>query len=338
LLYDNDWLYFCVANNFWNRSPIDKQWIDFAKMTVSHSGSTFSSLTSLMFSGQLINIKTNADPYPALAGRPLTNSAFRDFIVETINSQNLSLWFTFRGGTNTSNPMKINSSDIHGIAFNGSPIKSLSAGTGALPGFVSAPSGLTYNVTYHLNKFYADDCAGYPDGDGLYSYRNGLFLTNCWNTPLLYNSSSYYSQSSFSGNYFRHPNGHSKIIGFCLDGYPIYGPYGHSGLFDSNSPIILMRSSYSGLTTDSHRPIDWKYFNKIGVNDIEYDLLQGAFVEDFVYVSGYGTLDELNGRFCTTPEFPSGTYAYFLTFTNSSLSIPEFPYIFGTGTKQQRQS
>lgn len=155
---------------------------------------------------------------------------------------------------------------------------------------------------------------------------------------MLYNSSSYYSQSSFSGNYFRHPNGHSKIIGFCLDGYPIYGPYGHSGLFDSNSPIILMRSSYSGLTTDSHRPIDWKYFNKIGVNDIEYDLLQGAFVEDFVYVSGYGTLDEFNGRFCTTPEFPSGTYAYFLTFTNSSLSIPEFPYIFGTGTKQQRQS
>lgn len=338
LLYDNDWLYFCVANNFWNRSPIDKQWTDFAKMTVSHSGLTFSSLTSLIFSGQLINIKTNADPYPALAGRPLTNSGFRDFIIETINSQNVSLWFTFRGGTNTNNPMKINSNDIHGIAFNGSPIKSLSAGTGALPGFVSAPSGLTYNVTYHLNKFYADDCAGYPDGNGLYSYRNGLFLTNCWNTPLVYNNSSYYSQSNFSGNYFRHPNGHSKIIGFCLDGYPIYGPYGHSGLFDSNSPIILMRSSYSGLATDTHRPVDWKYFNKIGVNDIEYDLLQGAFIEDFIYISGYGTLDEFNGRFCTTPEFPSGTYAYFLTFTNSSLSIPEFPYIFGTGTKQQRQS
>lgn len=337
LLYDTSWLYFCVSNNFWHRTPIDKQWIDFATMTVSHSGSLFSSLTSLMFSGQLVNIKTNADPYPALAGRPLTNNSFRDFIVETINSQSLSLWFTFRGNTHTTNPMKINATDIHGIAFNGVPIKSLSAGTGALPGFVSAPSGLTYNATYHLNKFYADGCAGYPDGAGLYTYRNGLFLSNCWNTPLVYNSNPYYSQSNFSGNYFRHPNGHSKIIGLCLDGYPIYGPYAHSGSLDESSPIILMKSSYSGLNTDDHRPLDWKYFNRIGVNDIEYDLLQGAFVEDFVYVSGYGTLDEFNGRFCITPEFPSGTYAYFLTFTNNSLTIPEFPYIFGTGTKQQRQ-
>lgn len=336
LLYDDTWLYFCVSNNFWNRSPIDKQWIDFAKMTISHSGSTFSSSTSLLFSGQLINIKTNADPYPALAGRPLTNSGYRDFVIETINSQNLSLWFTFRGGTNSSNPMSINSNDIHGIAFNGSPIKSVSAGTGVLPGFVAAPSGLTYNITYHLGKFYSDACAGYPDGGGLYSYRNGLFLSNCWNTPLVYNSNIYYSQNNYSGNYFRHPNGHSKIIGFCLDGYPIYGPYGHSGLFDSNSPIILMKSSYSGLATDDHRPLNWKYFNKIGVNDIEYDLLPGTFIEDFIYVSGLGTLDEFNGRFCITPEFPSGTYAYFLTFTNESLSIPEFPYIFGTGTKQQR--
>ncbi|MBU6180830.1 MAG: YHYH protein, partial [Verrucomicrobia bacterium] len=39
----------------------------------------------------------------------------------------------------------------------------------------------------------------------------------------------------------------------------------------------------------------------------------GAFVQDYECVAGSGDLDECNGRFCLTPEFPEGTYAYFLT-------------------------
>lgn len=336
LLYDNSWLYFCVANNYWHRSPIDKQWVDFATMTVSKSGNNYVSYTSLLFSGIFIKIDTNGDPYPALAGRPLTNIDFRDFIENTIKNQNLSLLFRYRGGSNTSHPMVIDSTDIHGIAFNGVSIKSMSAGTGSLPGFVPAPTGFTFNAIYHKEKFYSDLCGGYPNSDGLYSYRDGTFLKNCWNLSDVYYSNPYYSGSHYSGDFFRHTDGHSKMIGFCLDGYPIYGPYAYSGNLDNSSNIILMKSSYSGLSTDDHRPTDWKYINKIGVNDIEYDLFKGTFIEDFVYISGLGTLDEYNGRFCITPEFPSGTYAYFLTFTNESLSIPEFPYIFGTGTLEQR--
>jgi hypothetical protein len=44
--------------------------------------------------------------------------------------------------------------------------------------------------------------------------------------------------------------------------------------------------------------------------DGSYD---GAFAEDYEYVGGVRTFDECNGRFCVTPEFPSGTYAYFMT-------------------------
>ena len=39
----------------------------------------------------------------------------------------------------------------------------------------------------------------------------------------------------------------------------------------------------------------------------------GTFVQDYEYVAGSGDLDECNGRITVTPDFPDGTYAYFLT-------------------------
>lgn len=44
----------------------------------------------------------------------------------------------------------------------------------------------------------------------------------------------------------------------------------------------------------------------------------GAFTQGFEYVEGLGDLDECNGRFGVTPEFPNGIYYY--SVTNS------FPY------------
>jgi plastocyanin len=52
----------------------------------------------------------------------------------------------------------------------------------------------------------------------------------------------------------------------------------------------------------------------------------GSFVEDYQYLGG-GNLDRCNGRYCVTPEFPGGTYAYFTTFDASA--NPAFPYILG---------
>ncbi|MEM9312094.1 MAG: YHYH protein, partial [Pseudomonadota bacterium] len=39
----------------------------------------------------------------------------------------------------------------------------------------------------------------------------------------------------------------------------------------------------------------------------------GTFIRDYEFVAGLGNLDECNGRFVRTPDFPDGTYAYFLT-------------------------
>jgi hypothetical protein len=52
----------------------------------------------------------------------------------------------------------------------------------------------------------------------------------------------------------------------------------------------------------------------------------GCFLEDYSYVQGSGDLDDRNGRFCVTPEYPNGTYAYFVTI-DAQLN-PVFPYTF----------
>ena len=44
----------------------------------------------------------------------------------------------------------------------------------------------------------------------------------------------------------------------------------------------------------------------------------GTFTSDYEYVANLGDLDECNGRTGVTPEFPAGTYHYFITDT--------FPY------------
>ena len=109
---------------------------------------------------------------------------------------------------------------------------------------------------------------------------------------------------------------HSPIIGWAYDGNPIYGPYGYSDPKNKNSTIKKLESSYSpNLSNVENRPSNFNL---------------GFFVEDFKF-TGNGDLDQHNGRFCVTPEFPNGVYAYFATsqldiFGNT---IGQFPYFIG---------
>lgn len=340
LLYDNSWLYFCVKENYWQRSPLDKQWFDIASVSVSNTSGSYPSTSTIIFDKYKFKIETDGDPYPALAGRPLTNDGTAPRLGfgqgSTIRDQNHIFILDYRAGQNSTNPMAINNTGVHGIMNNGVVVMSASAGNASLPNFISAPSGFVFNVVANNALLGVDNCGGYPDVNGVYRYTDGRFLKNCWQDPKVYLANSYYSGTHYQNDHFRHPDGHSKILGFCTDGYPIYGPYAYSGSLDVSSIVIRMTSSYSGLNTDIHRPLNWKYWNTVTVSDITHSLPMGIFLQDYIYSSGLGSLDEFNGRYGITPDFPSGTYAYYLTFQDDDLSIPAFPYIFGTGTKQQR--
>lgn len=113
-------------------------------------------------------------------------------------------------------------------------------------------------------------------------------------------------------------NNHSSIIGWAYDGNPIYGPYSYSNTNGTGS-IVLLKSAYQ-LKLKDNRPSDSKY-------------ALGFFIEDYQHYSNDSSdvLDEYNGRFCVTPEFPNGTYAYFASFDDSNL--PAFPYFIGNNYK-----
>lgn len=95
---------------------------------------------------------------------------------------------------------------------------------------------------------------------------------------------------------------HSPLVGWAADGFPIYCAYGYLVPDDPGSRIVPLKSSFQ-----------LKPGNRPGDGDGPGGAYDGTFVEDYVYVAGAGDLDECNGRTCKTPDFPDGTYAYFLT-------------------------
>ena len=83
---------------------------------------------------------------------------------------------------------------------------------------------------------------------------------------------------------------------------------------DSTSEVIELQSSYKLKSQpDANRP------NTLtallggpgqGSNNLNRPIEMGAFTQDYEYVEGLGDLDQCNGRFGVTPEFPNGIYYY----------------------------
>jgi hypothetical protein len=118
---------------------------------------------------------------------------------------------------------------------------------------------------------------------------------------------------------------HSPLIGFAYDGFPIYGAYAYKNA-DGTGGIARMKSSYT------HRSITTRTLGP-AVNTT-YPL--GYFREDYQYnttsASTPDYLDEHNGRFCITPEYPAGIYCYFATVDanwNSSYPYAVGPTFYG---------
>lgn len=116
---------------------------------------------------------------------------------------------------------------------------------------------------------------------------------------------------------------HSPIIGWAYDGNPIYGPFGYSN--KNGGSIIQLKSGYSLDLKPNRPPLS--------------EFPEEFFVEDFTWADSTDEsyLDENNGRFCVTPDYPNGVYAYFATFdliassdgSFKNYKKPSFPYVIG---------
>lgn len=111
---------------------------------------------------------------------------------------------------------------------------------------------------------------------------------------------------------------HSPLIGFAYDGFPIYGAYGYVNT-DGTGGIVRIKSSYQLKTTRG-----------TGMVPSVTTWPLGTFREDYEYIDHSGQsdyLDEHNGRFCVTPEYPNGIYCYFATVDENWNSA--YPYAVG---------
>ena len=118
-----------------------------------------------------------------------------------------------------------------------------------------------------------------------------------------------------SGN-IETPNAfHSPILGYAYDGNPIYGPYGYQ-----NAVGGAIRRLSSGYILDTAV--------KAGLRPPGFAF--GYFVNDYLFDNS-GDLDIHGGRYCVTPQYPDGTYAYFYSVDvdSSGVAKPKFPYMIG---------
>lgn len=146
---------------------------------------------------------------------------------------------------------------------------------------------------------------------------------------------------------------HSPILAWAADGYPVYGPYGYSSPMNATSGIrrmvtgYVLRNGQSGTTnltaTGRHTLPAWAAAaqnrsttltaTQYGPN-VSTTYALGHYLEDYDYLGDLGQpqgetfdLDKYNGRFCVTPEYPQGTYAYFSTI--NAAGVPVYPYNVG---------
>lgn len=161
------------------------------------------------------------------------------------------------------------------------------------------------SIRINNNLLYGDE------GDSR-TEANEIILSSYNN--LQYTISGY---SEFIQSYFNDTiENHSPIIGWAYDGNPIYGSYGYSNPKDKNSSIKRLVSGYTtNIANIFNRPSG-------------FDL--GFFIDDYKFINS-GDLDKYNGRYCVTPEFPNGVYAYFATSIEDSFGnlIGAFPYFIG---------
>ncbi|HEX8371978.1 MAG TPA: YHYH protein [Chthoniobacterales bacterium] len=200
--------------------------------------------------------------------------------------------------------------------------------------------------------FNFDPGLGHQPGNGAYhNHINPIALRYQLGDNVTYNAAT--KAYAESANITKH----SPLLGFANDGLPIYGPYGYSTATDATSGIRRMTTGFqkrngtngsinlatTGRTTlptwaasvqgktttlasTEYGPTTTATYqiapNVTGTYSI------GIFAEDYDYMGDLGKtqgvdfdLNRQNVRFCVTPEYPAGTWAYFVAIDASGTTV-----------------
>ncbi len=203
------------------------------------------------------------------------------------------------------------------------------------PGNPPCPGGMGATQDWNRDAIPAErpgfDCSkGHPAMGNYHHHQNpsafSLDLVVISNVCDLYTSDGLYTINASQ---------HSPLLGFAYDGYPIYGAYGYANT-DGSGSIERMRSGYQ-LRNITVRTTHADGSTVSAGPNVSTTYPLGYFREDYEFVAHAEPfyLDEHNGRFCVTPEYPNGTYAYFCTVDanwNSAYPYAVGPTFYGTRT------
>ena len=199
--------------------------------------------------------------------------------------------------------------------------------TGALcggPGNTACPGGMGTTQAWNRDAIPAEragfDCSKAHPAMGNYHHHQNPSAFNL-DLVVLSNVCSTYPSD---GLYVINTSVHSPLLGFAYDGFPIYGAYAYTNV-NGTGAIARVKSSYQ-LRTNTTRT------NGPAINQVvgTQTFFNGYFREDYEYVahpSDPTYLDDHNGRFCITPEYPAGIYCYFTTVDANHNSA--YPYVVG---------
>lgn len=318
-------------------SPAITSWLQNTTKTGSYytAGNSTSQSNSILVNCQKVEYTTDFVFVTATGVPSYPTGPFQDGNPSNATNQNGIYKFPLNPTKNTGTPTGTSGGNI-GVFINGVALFDYRDGVGwnsttntlcGGPGRTPCPGGPMASTPWSRDAIPAEkpgfDCAkGHPANGNYHHHQNPsafkLDKTVISTVCNLYDADGLYAIDSSK---------HSPLIGYAYDGFPIYGAYGYKNT-DGTGGITRMKSGWNmrNITVRTH------HADGTDVDDgpaISTTYPIGYFKDDYEYISSSNTdvLDEHNGRFCQTPEYPNGTYAYFCTVDANWNST--YPYVVG---------
>lgn len=323
--------------------------------TISQSSPAYAGPQQIDYSASWVYVRT-----PSLAtytmGPWYNNASKTALFVNVPKNQGLLVRFPRSIGAIPTTKTAINGLNIGGVMqpaagyyVDGVALFDPTDGYSYANGTESSPGTGQWHRDAYANEYLTfDKSLAHQQNTGVYhNHANPIALRHQLGDHVTFNAATKtYAEGDTSA-----PSAHSPIIGWMIDGLPVYGPYGYGSALDAASPVRRMIGGFvlrDGATTGvdniatAGRTIPaWSLRNggaSVAGPAVSTTYPLGRYVEDYAYLGdliktgstkyAQGVdfdLDEYNVRYCVTPEFPAGTWAYFLNI--SAAGVPRFPYM-----------